>query len=102
MVVVSPEAVAWTAVLSDGLSARIVSAVEGKTRAYSFGTGRHALWTSGVVWIAMVSRKVAGAGGGKTSSMEGLRGGLGDEGMLGSCCGERHVSWDRLEVVEPE
>ena len=39
-VVASPKAVAWTAALSDGSSVRIVSAVEGKTRVYSFGTGR--------------------------------------------------------------
>ena len=42
----------------------------------------------------MVSRKAAGAGGSEISSMEGLLGGSGDEGMLGSCCREWRVSWD--------
>jgi len=42
--------------------------------------------------MAMVSRKVAGAGGGEISSTKGLLDGSGDEGMLGSCCGERNIS----------
>jgi hypothetical protein len=91
IVVVSLKAVAWTAVLSNWLSVRIISAVEGEMGAYSPNAGSLSSWTLGVVWMAMVSGKAVAVADSRISSMEGLLG-LGDKRMLSMCGGEWHAS----------
>jgi len=44
--------------------------------------------------MAMVSGKAANVGSSEITLMEGLLGGSGDEGTLGSCCGEQCTLWD--------
>jgi len=84
-VVASPKAVARMVALRVGSRARIVSANVSET-------GGYPCW---VMSLTREKRMAGGAGGSKTSTRVGLPG-LGDEGMLGVCCGKWCVLLERL------